>query len=104
VPSELSPSRRLFPAFESTFQIPQKRELPFLSPPKPVLYYRWNFGDGTNGNGATVTHTYTRPGDFTVLLLANGLDPVPLEKSSFLRITAPSHLPSYFAPRASCSW
>jgi alpha-galactosidase len=52
----------------------------------PVLHYRWDFGDGTNGDGASVIHTYTRPGDFTVQLLADGLDRVPFEKSSSLRI------------------
>jgi len=53
----------------------------------PVLDYRWDFGDGTSVDGVTVTHTYTRPGDFTVQLLANGLDHVPFRKSSSLRIT-----------------
>jgi alpha-galactosidase len=53
----------------------------------PVLAYRWDFGDGTSADGATVTHTYTRSGDFRVQLLANGLDRVPFLKSSSIRIT-----------------
>ncbi|HXW89294.1 MAG TPA: PKD domain-containing protein [Terriglobales bacterium] len=53
----------------------------------PVLAYRWNFGDGTSADGATVTHTYTWAGDFTVQLHADGLDHVPLQKSSSIRVT-----------------
>jgi len=53
----------------------------------PVLHDRWDFGDGTSDDGVTVIHTYTRAGDFTVRLVANGLDDVPLERSSSLKIT-----------------
>ena len=53
----------------------------------PALDYRWDFGDGTSVDGVTVTHTYTRPGDFTVQLSADGLDQVPFRKSSSIKIT-----------------
>ncbi|HSS82044.1 MAG TPA: PKD domain-containing protein [Gaiellaceae bacterium] len=33
---------------------------------KPVINYLWEFGDGTSGSGATPTHTYRRPGAYTV--------------------------------------
>ena len=33
---------------------------------KPVINYLWEFGDGTTGSGATPTHTYQRPGAYTV--------------------------------------
>jgi hypothetical protein len=33
---------------------------------KPVANYLWEFGDGTTGNGATPSHTYRRPGFYTV--------------------------------------
>src|SRR5207248_11050229 len=33
---------------------------------KPVINYLWEFGDGTAGSGATPTHTYQRPGAYTV--------------------------------------
>jgi plastocyanin len=33
---------------------------------KPVINYLWEFGDGTTGSGATPTHTYQKPGTYTV--------------------------------------
>ena len=33
---------------------------------KPVINYLWEFGDGTSGSGPTPTHTYRRPGSYTV--------------------------------------
>lgn len=33
---------------------------------KPVVNYLWEFGDGTTGSGATPTHTYNKPGTYTV--------------------------------------
>jgi plastocyanin len=33
---------------------------------KPVINYLWEFGDGTTGSGPTPTHTYQRPGSYTV--------------------------------------
>jgi PKD repeat protein len=33
-----------------------------------IVAYNWSFGDGTNGSGAKVTHTYTTPGTYTVTL------------------------------------
>ncbi len=33
---------------------------------QPVINYMWEFGDGTTGSGPTPTHTYRRPGNYTV--------------------------------------
>jgi hypothetical protein len=33
---------------------------------QPVINYLWEFGDGTTGSGATPTHTYEKPGRYTV--------------------------------------
>jgi hypothetical protein len=33
---------------------------------KPVVSYLWEFGDGTTGSGPTPSHTYTKPGTYTV--------------------------------------
>jgi hypothetical protein len=33
---------------------------------EPVINYLWEFGDGTTGSGPTPSHTYQRPGTYTV--------------------------------------
>ena len=33
-----------------------------------IIKYEWSFGDGTNGSGLAVTHTYATTGTFTVVL------------------------------------
>ncbi|MFP3318063.1 MAG: ABC transporter substrate-binding protein [Thermoplasmata archaeon] len=42
-----------------------------------VTGVNWNFGDGTTGNGTTVTHTYNTPGNYLVFLTVT-------EKSGYL--------------------
>ena len=39
-----------------------------------TLTYRWDFGDGTTGGGATPTHVYAKNGRFTVRLIVNDGD------------------------------
>ncbi|HLX65268.1 MAG TPA: PKD domain-containing protein, partial [Planctomycetota bacterium] len=34
-----------------------------------TLSYVWNFGEGTNANGPSVSHTYTQPGNYLVFLV-----------------------------------
>jgi len=47
----------------------------------PAVSYHWDFGDGAAADGASVTHTYTHAGNFTVHLKAEGIEGVPFEKS-----------------------
>lgn len=42
----------------------------------PALAYRWSFGDSTRAEGSRVTHTYTKPGTYTVDLQVTGVDGV----------------------------
>lgn len=37
-------------------------------PDGSIVAYAWDFGDEQSGSGATVEHTYTEPGDYTVTL------------------------------------
>ncbi|WP_272491985.1 PKD domain-containing protein [Nocardioides mangrovi] len=37
-------------------------------PDGSVTYYSWDFGDGTTGTGATISHTYAAGGDYDVTL------------------------------------
>jgi hypothetical protein len=53
----------------------------------PVLSYHWDFGDGTTGDGPRAMHAYTRAGDFTVHLTAEGLDGVPAQRTFPVKVT-----------------
>ena len=46
----------------------------------PAVDYRWEFGDGVTAEGARLFHTYTLPGNYNVMLKANGIDGVAAEK------------------------
>lgn len=63
----------------------------------PALDYRWDFGDGTTSSGAEVKHTFTHPGDFTIHLMADGIDGIPFEKSQ--QISVSGSLDSTFNPQ-----
>jgi DNA-binding beta-propeller fold protein YncE len=41
---------------------------PALDADGTVTKWSWNFGDGTTGDGRTVTHTYSQPGDYSASL------------------------------------
>jgi alpha-galactosidase len=62
----------------------------------PVLAYRWDFGDGTRSDGAEVSHAYTHAGEYSVHLVASGLDGVPFEKSISLQVEG--RIDTRFAP------
>jgi alpha-galactosidase len=53
----------------------------------PALSYRWDFGDGTSAEGSSVTHAYTHAGNFTIHLIAEGIEGVPVEKSLTVSVT-----------------
>jgi len=41
------------------------------------LSYNWNFGDGSNGEGAKTTHVYGKPGNYTARLSVNDNSGLP---------------------------
>ena len=52
----------------------------------PPIAYRWNFGDGTTSSDHNPEHAYTHAGDFTIKLHVDGLDGIPVEKTSQIRV------------------
>jgi alpha-galactosidase len=53
----------------------------------PAFQYRWDFGDGVIATGPKVTHTYTRPGQYSIRLTADGADGIPYETSSTVDVS-----------------
>jgi hypothetical protein len=62
----------------------------------PALSYHWDFGDGTSAEGSSVTHSYTHAGNFTIQLIAEGIEGVPLEKSLIVSVTG--YIDNIFRP------
>jgi alpha-galactosidase len=62
----------------------------------PVIAYHWDFGDGTTSLEPRTEHTYTHEGHFTITLRADGLDGIPVEKSSQIEVSG--KMDSRFAP------
>jgi alpha-galactosidase len=62
----------------------------------PVLSYEWDFGDGTSMQGASVTHTYTHAGDFTVHLSAEDIEGMHADK--MLQISVKGKIETKFHP------
>lgn len=50
-----------------------------------IATYEWNFGDGATGNGAQIQHTYTRDGQYRVMLTVT--DEAGTRSSDFVLIT-----------------
>jgi alpha-galactosidase len=63
----------------------------------PAVGYTWDFGDGTHSDGARTSHTYTHPGQFTLHLVAQGLDGLPFEKAITIKIDG--RIDTRFAPK-----
>jgi len=52
----------------------------------PAVEYHWDFGDGTSANGVRVSHTYTRPANFTIRLTVDGVDGVPFVQTFSVKV------------------
>jgi alpha-galactosidase len=59
----------------------------------PALSYKWDFGDGTSEQGREVRHTYTRAGNYTVRLVAEGIDGIPAEKQAAISVSGDINIP-----------
>jgi PKD repeat protein len=53
----------------------------------PALSYRWDFGDGTSEQGRQVHHAYTKAGNYTIRLMAEGMDGIPAEKHATISVS-----------------
>jgi alpha-galactosidase len=62
----------------------------------PALSYHWDFGDGVIADGATLSHTYTAAGTYTVRFTAEGLDGKSAEETFPIAVQGVVNLP---APR-----
>ncbi len=52
-----------------------------FDPDNNSLKYMWQFGDGTNAEGAKVSHVYANPGDYTAKLVVNDQSGTPCDMS-----------------------
>ena len=57
------------------------------NPDKRIVSWDWDFGDDSTGEGETVTHAYTLPGDYTVTLTVTDDNASPLTNSQTLVVT-----------------
>jgi hypothetical protein len=53
----------------------------------PAIDYRWDFGDGTSASGASVQHTFTHRGDFTIHLIADGVEGIAFDKTQQISVS-----------------
>jgi alpha-galactosidase len=62
----------------------------------PVVSYKWDLGDGTHSDGDRATHAYTHAGEFTVHLVAQGIEGQTFDKASVIKIEG--KIETRFAP------
>ena len=69
-----------------------------------IVSYAWNFGDGSLGTGATVSHAYANPGSYTAQLTVT--DNAGLTNATSVTITAnpPVALPTMRVADIALSW
>ena len=53
----------------------------------PALSYRWILGDGTQAEGARVSHCYTRAAEFAIQLVVEGVDGLSARQAFSLKVT-----------------
>ncbi len=53
----------------------------------PALSYHWDFGDGSAADGPQAAHAYTRDGNFSVQLAAQGLDGPIARRTFTIKVT-----------------
>jgi hypothetical protein len=53
----------------------------------PVVSCHWDFGDGVALDGKNVKHAWTEPGDYTVQVVAAGLDGRAAERHFVMHVT-----------------
>jgi len=53
----------------------------------PAISYHWDFGDGTEASGQSVTHTYTLAGSYTVKLAVKGVEELSADKTLSINVT-----------------
>ena len=64
-----------------------------------AVTYTWDFGDGTNGEGAIVQHTYAAAGDYTATVTAsNALSTVTQRVAVMVHAAAPVSEPTSVSP------
>jgi len=61
-----------------------------------VVTYRWSFGDGVTLEGTEVSHAYTKPGTYQVVVTAVGLGGLSTEES--FRFPVSGSVSTRFAP------
>ncbi len=63
--------------------------------------YSWNFGDGSNGDGKTISHTYQKPGKYTATLSVTDRTSKTVTASHILAVAAESSSPAQPPPPTS---
>lgn len=57
-----------------------------VGPCASTLCYTWDFGDGTTGEGACVTHCYEKPGEYTVKLVVTDDSGLPCNTDAITQV------------------